>query len=91
LVQRSTFTRLLAWVSIILSFDGLLIEPYAMRYFGPGLQLGDDLRWQCQLIVAGLLALAVAIMKGSWHWVLFSLLVGALGVLWTFAILLNDR
>src|SRR5437899_10493528 len=32
---RSTFTKLAAWLSVMLAFDSLIVEPYLLRYFFP--------------------------------------------------------
>jgi len=88
--DRSTFTRIAAWVSIIFALDSLIVEPYIVRYFFSRFGYDDTLRWQSQLIVAGLLALAVAISKRSWRWVPFSVVATAFGSFWLLSIFLGD-
>lgn len=80
--DRSTFTRSVAWLSVMLAFDSLVVEPYLVRYLFPGIGLDGSLRWQFQLIVAGLLALAVSISQRSWRWLPFSFIATAFGVFW---------
>ena len=88
--DRSVFTRIAAGVSVIFALDSLIVEPYILRYFFPSLGYDGTLRWQCQLIVAGLLALAVAISKRSWRWVPFSLLSTAFGTFWLVGIFFGE-
>jgi hypothetical protein len=88
--DRSTFQRIAGWFSILFALDSLVVEPYLLRYFFPRLSLDGSLRWQFQLIVAGLLAATVAISKRSWLWVLFSIVAVAFGALWLGGIFLAE-
>jgi hypothetical protein len=88
--DRSTFPRLAAWFSILFALDSLVVEPYLLRYYFPRLDLAGSLRWQFQLIVAGLLSAAVAIFKRRWWWVLFSIVATAFGTLWLCGIFLAE-
>jgi hypothetical protein len=86
--DRGVFTKIAAWSSVALAVDSLLIEPYLLGYFFP--RFDGSLRWQCQLIVAGLLALAVAISRRSWRWIPFSAIATAFGVFWILGILFAE-
>jgi len=88
--DRSVLTRLAAWVSITCVLDSLILEPFILRYFFPGLDYDDSLRWQFQLIVGGLLGSAVAISKRSWRWVPFSLAATAFGIFWLVVIFFGE-
>jgi hypothetical protein len=88
--DRNIFPRIAAWLSVLFVLDSLIIEPYLLRYFFPRLDLGGSLRWQFQLIVAGLLAAAVAIHRRRWWWVLFSIVATAFGTLWLCGIFLAE-
>ncbi|MGC1297414.1 MAG: hypothetical protein WA869_20480 [Alloacidobacterium sp.] len=89
-VHRRTFAKVAAYVSVLLALDSLVIEPYILRFVWPRFGLVGDFRWQCQLIVAGLLALAVAVAKRTWKWVPFGLITTAFGVMWVLGILYSD-
>jgi hypothetical protein len=74
---------------VILALDSILIEPY-VSYLVPRFELDYSLRWQFQLVCAGLLALIVAITKRSWRWIPFSVLATVYGLFWLLAILVPE-
>jgi hypothetical protein len=88
-LEQGSVIRAVGWLSVMLALDSMLIEPYASYVF-PRFELDYSLRWQFQLIVAGLLALIVAITKRSWRWVPFSVLATAFGLFWLLTILIPE-
>jgi hypothetical protein len=88
-LEQGSVIKAFGWLSVILALDSMLIEPY-VSYLVPRFGLDYSLRWQFQLIVAGLLALIVAITKRTWRWVPFSLLATAFGLFWLLMILVPE-
>jgi hypothetical protein len=86
---KSPVIKAAGWLSVVFALDSMLIEPCVGSVF-PRLNLGYSLRWQFQLIIAGLLALMVAITKRSWRWIPFSVLATAFGFFWLLMILVPE-
>jgi hypothetical protein len=85
-LEKGGFIKATGWLSVILALDSWLIEPYVDFMF-PRLDLDYSLRWQFQLVIAGLLALVVAIARRSWRWLPFSFLATTFGILWLIGVL----